>query len=93
MRCIICHNDITPLEVLAMHNRCRKALTTYHKSNDITTMKKHVDFGHSILLNKLLENATNIAPRFALNHEPNKKRARECDIAISNFFSTISKSF
>jgi hypothetical protein len=56
-------------------------------------MKKHVDFGHSILLNTLLKYTTNIAPRFPLNHEPNKKRAYVYPIAISIFFSTISIFF
>jgi hypothetical protein len=86
MRCIICHNDGTPLEVLVMCSRCKKGLITHHKSSGITTLKKHVDFGHSILLNKLLEDTTNIAPRFPLNHEPNQKKAHVCQITTSNLF-------
>jgi hypothetical protein len=39
MRCIICHSDYVGLEILAMHNMCRKGLITYHKSNGITSMK------------------------------------------------------
>jgi len=49
MRCIIYYSDIAPSKILAMHIRCKKGLIAYHKSNDITTMKKHVDFDHFIL--------------------------------------------
>ncbi len=52
-------------------------------------MKKHVDFGHFILL----KYATNIAPRFPLNHETNKNRAYLYPIAISNFLYIISIFF
>jgi hypothetical protein len=38
-------------------------------------MKKHVKFDHSTLLQKLLENPTNLAPRSPLDHEFTKKRA------------------
>ncbi len=86
MKCVICQNDIIPLEILSMHTRCRKDLIAYHKSNGITTMKKHVDSNHSILLKKMLEDATNIAPKSPLNCEPIKKRACVCPIAISSFF-------
>ncbi len=69
-----------------MHTRCRKDLIAYHKYNGITIMKKHVDSNHSILLKKMLEDATNIAPKSPLNCEPIKKRACVCPIAISSFF-------
>jgi hypothetical protein len=91
MRRIIYHNDIAPLKILAMCTRCKKGLIAYHEYNGITTMKKHVDFDHSILLKKLLEDVTNIASSFPLNHEPNKKKAHVCPIAISIFF-TANKS-
>jgi hypothetical protein len=86
MKCIICQNDIVPLEILAMHTICRKGLIAYHKFNGIITMKKHVNSNHFILLKKLLEDATNIASRSPLNCEPIKKRACVCPIAISSFF-------
>ncbi len=75
MKCIICQNEIIPPEFLAMHTRCRKGLIAYHKSNGIIAMKKHVKFDHSTLLQKLLENPTNLAPRSPLDHEFTKKRA------------------
>jgi len=65
----IFHSDVVPFEILAMHTRCKKGFITYYKSNGITTMKKHVDFDRFALLRKLLENA----PKFSLDHEPNKK--------------------
>jgi hypothetical protein len=52
-RCIICHIEITFLEILAMRIRCRKGLIAYHKFNGIITMKKHVEYDHSTLLQKL----------------------------------------
>jgi len=76
MRCIICHSELVPPEFLAMHTRCMKGLIAYHKCNGIITMKKHVEFDHFTLLQKLLEDPTNLAPRFPLDHELTKKRVR-----------------
>ncbi len=86
MKCIICQNDIVPLEILAMCTICKKGFIAYHKFNDITTTKKHVNSNHYILLKKLLEDATNITSRSPLNCGPIKKRACVCPIAISSFF-------
>jgi hypothetical protein len=69
MRCVICHSDIVPPEILAMCTRCRKSLIAYHKFNGITTMKKHVKSHHFSLLKKLLEYGANFAIRFSLNYE------------------------
>jgi hypothetical protein len=91
MRCIVYHNDVAPPKILAMCTKCRKGLIAYHKFNGITTMKKHVDFDHFILLKKLLEEVVSIISRSPLNHEPNKKKAHLCPTAISIFF-TINKS-
>jgi hypothetical protein len=54
-------------------------------------MKKHVDFDHSILLKKLLKDATNIAMRSPLDCEPSKKRARVCPTIIFGFFCIPSR--
>jgi hypothetical protein len=72
MRCIICHKDVAPLEILSWHIRWKESYIAYHKINGITIMKKHVDFDHSTLLEKLLEDAS-IAPRSPFDYEPNKK--------------------
>jgi hypothetical protein len=72
MRCIICYNDVAPLEILTLHIRLKKNYITYHKFNGITIMKKHVNFDHSTLLKRLLEDAS-IALRSQFNYEPNKK--------------------
>jgi hypothetical protein len=74
MRCIIYHNDIVPPKILAMHTRCKKGLIAYHKFNGITTMKKHVDFDHFILLKQFLEDVTSIISRSPFNHEPIKRK-------------------
>jgi hypothetical protein len=53
-------------------------------------MKKHVESGHSILLQQLLEDPTNLATRSPLDHELSKKRAHVLPYSISGFiFSTI----
>jgi hypothetical protein len=49
MKFIIFHSDIAPPKILAMHTKCRKGFITYHKSNGIITMKKHVEFDHFAL--------------------------------------------
>jgi hypothetical protein len=86
MRCIICHSETTPFEILAMRTRCRKGFIAYHTSNGITTMKKHVEYDHFTLLQKLLEDPTNLAPKFPLDCEPSKKRAHVFPFAIFCFF-------
>jgi len=53
MHCIIYHNGTIPLEVLAMHIRCKKSLIAYHKSNNIITMEKCVESDLVRLLNFL----------------------------------------
>ncbi len=73
MRCIICHSDTTPLEILAMHTRYKKGFIEYHKFNGIIAMKKHIEFDQCVLLNNLLEDPTNLPPRSPLNYEPNKR--------------------
>jgi hypothetical protein len=72
MRCIICHNDVAPLEILTLRIKCKKNYIANHKFNGITIMKKHVDFDHSTLLKRLLEDAS-IAPRSLFDYEPNKE--------------------
>ncbi len=54
-------------------------------------MKKHVEFDHSTLLEKLLEDPINLAPRSPLNHEFNKKRAHvSLSTTFSFFFRLVS---
>jgi len=69
----------------------KKGLMAYHKFNGMTTMKKHVESNHSTLLQKLLVNPTNLAPRSPLDCKPSKKRAHVYPFAISSFFSFVSK--
>ncbi len=89
-KCITCHNETTPLEILAMRTRCKKGLIACRKYNGTTSMKKHVESGHSILLQQLLEDPTNLATRSPLDHELSKKRAHVLPYSISGFiFSTI----
>jgi hypothetical protein len=55
MQCIICHNDIMGLEFFSLHIRLRKYFIVYHKSNGITTMKKHVEIEQKTLINNSLK--------------------------------------
>jgi len=52
MRCIVCHNNGIGPKIFALHTRLRKGLITYHKSNAITIMKKHVELEHNTLIKK-----------------------------------------
>jgi hypothetical protein len=91
MRCIIYHNETTPPKILAIRTRCRKGLITYHKFNGITTMKKYVESYHSTLVEKLLEDPTNLATRSSFNCEPNKKKVQVSPSATFGFFSFANK--
>jgi hypothetical protein len=90
MRCIIFHSETIIPEILAMRIKCRKGFIAYHKYNGITTMKKHVESNHFILLQKLLEDPTNLAPRFSFDRELNKKRTHVSPFAIKKKILRIS---
>jgi len=76
MRCIICHNDYVGLEILAMCTRCRKGLIAYHKSNGITSMKRHVENDHYAFMKRLIKDPSCIAVAKApINRNANKKKA------------------
>jgi hypothetical protein len=49
-------------------------------------MKKHVESDHFTLLQKLLEDPTNLTPRFPLDCEPSKKRAHVSPFVIFGCF-------
>ncbi len=74
MRCFSCHNDVIGLEILAMRTKCRKGLIAYHKSSDITTMKKYVESNCFALLKKLVEDPNIISAKAPFDQELNKKR-------------------
>jgi hypothetical protein len=81
---------MAPLEVLAMHTRCRKGLIAYHKFNGIMVIKKHVEYDHVALLKIFLEDATFEVSKSPIYHEPNKKRANVSPFNISScFFSSF----
>ncbi len=50
MKCIICHNDSIDSKILAMHTTCKKGFIPYHKFNDITIVKKHINVDHFALV-------------------------------------------
>jgi hypothetical protein len=55
-------------------------------------MKNYVESNHSTLLQKLLEDPINLAPRFPFDHEPNKKRAHVFPFANFRFISLLVSS-
>jgi hypothetical protein len=83
MGCIFCHVDFVDLEILAMHTRCRKGFITYHKTNGITTMKKHVDADHFALMRKLAKDLTIVLTKVPLDQKANKKKAHAFPSTIS----------
>jgi hypothetical protein len=56
MQCIVCHNNVISLEILALHTKLRKGFIAYHKSNNITAMKKHVELEHNTYLRSFVKN-------------------------------------
>jgi hypothetical protein len=60
MQCIICKSDIVGLEIFALPTRLRKYFIVYHKSNGMTTMKKHVEIEQKILIKKFIKDETNV---------------------------------
>jgi hypothetical protein len=65
MRCIICHSDTTPFEILAMHTRCRKGFIAYHKSNVIIAMKKHVEYDYFYFVEKNIRRCSKPCPKIS----------------------------
>jgi hypothetical protein len=54
-------------------------------------MKKYVESYHSTLVEKLLEDPTNLATRSSFNCEPNKKKVQVSPSATFGFFSFANK--
>ncbi len=75
-------------KILTMHTKCRKKLITYHKTNGITAMKKHVEANHcSTLMKKLTEDPSYIAPSKVPNDQKaSKKKAHVFSSSIWVFF-------
>jgi len=78
------------LKVLALCIGLWKGFIAYHKSNGITSMKKHVKIEYNVILKKFLDNVTNaiVAP---LACEPAKKRTHVTPLAIFEFFSYVNQ--
>jgi hypothetical protein len=48
------------LEIFALHIILRKYFIVYHKSNGITTMKKHVEIEQKTFIKKFIKDQTNV---------------------------------
>jgi hypothetical protein len=66
-----------------------QGLIAYHKANDITIMKKHVEAEHKILFAKYLEYVVNYL-KFSFNWEPTIKRPHIIPTTISRFFNVTN---
>jgi hypothetical protein len=87
MQCIICHNNVVGLEILALRTRLWKGHIAYHKSNGITSMKKHVKLEHNTLILKIRQKQFDVVVTISLSCEPTKKWAHVTPSAIFNSFS------
>jgi hypothetical protein len=76
-----------------MHTKCRKGLTTYHKSNGIIAMKKHVEGEHFTLVKRLAKdpNCILVEPGLPLIKMLSKKRAHVYPYEIFGLSYTSSK--
>ncbi len=55
MKCIVCHSEMVGFEILPLCIRCHKCVITYHKVNDIFTIKKYVEQNHVVLLERYVK--------------------------------------
>jgi hypothetical protein len=67
--------------------RSWKKLIVYHKSNGITTMKKHVDAKHNILIRAYVSEQTNYLLSESMDHELIKKITFRRPIINFGFFA------
>jgi hypothetical protein len=87
MWCIVCHNNVVGPEIFELCTKLRKGFIVYHKSNGITTMKKHVELEHNTLIKKFCQEQFDVAAIISLSHELTKKQVHLTPSAISGFFS------
>jgi hypothetical protein len=86
MWCIVCHNDVVGPEIFELYTRLRKGFIVYHKSNGITTMKKHVELEHNTLIKKFCQKQFDMAAIISLSRELAKKHVHVTPSAIFGFF-------
>jgi len=91
MWCIICHSNVVGLEIFALCTKLRKGLIVYHKSNGITSMKKHVDLEDNTLIKMFCQKQSDVVAIISLSHEPTKKQMHVIISAIFGFFSFINQ--
>jgi hypothetical protein len=79
------------LKVFPLCIKLWKGFIAYHKSNGITSIKKHVKIEYNVVLKKFLDNITNaiIAP---LACGPTKKRTHVTPLAIFESFLMLTNS-
>ncbi len=86
MWCIVCHNNVVGLEILALRTKLQKGLSAYHKSNGIIAMKNHVELEHNTLIKKFHQKQFDVATISLFCELPNMQ-VHVTPNAISSFFS------
>lgn len=85
MCCIISHNETIGFDIMGLCTNCCKGFITYHKTNDISVMKKHMEQDHLDLLWKYL-NDVHVHPQAFHDQEQTTKWQNVTMNAISGFF-------
>ncbi len=79
----LCYDNV--VNILHLWTKERKGLITYYKTYGITTLKKHVDADHFIIVKKFEEEINNEIGRI-IEKQPTKKRPNVPTSAITCFF-------
>jgi hypothetical protein len=87
MCCILCYGRLVGHAILEPKRKLKKSLVSYFKSNGITTLKKHVDANHKLIVKNFEEEANNL--KSPLERQLAKKSFIINVIAISSFWGDI----
>ncbi len=83
MYCMLHYSKLVGHAILEPRTKLKKTLVSYFKSNGITTLKKHMDVDHGLIVKKIKEKMNNM--KSPLEKQPTKKRPIMTTSAISNF--------
>lgn len=72
MCCMFCHNNIVNAYNMII-TQVRKWMISYYKTNEITTLEKHVNANYVVIANKFEEKISNLMKR-VLEKELEKKK-------------------
>jgi hypothetical protein len=84
---MLCYSKLIGYAILEPRTKLRKNLVSYFKNNGITTLKRHMNVDHGLIVKKIKEKMNNM--KSPLERQPLKKRPIMTTSAISNFFGAI----